>query len=83
MSSNANSEDVVLIRLCFVWTYKQGPFFDVFQATLNANTRSFAITGLSFIKRITQLGKKTLPDFIEGNSKLKFSWAAAVAAVQH
>lgn len=59
MSSNANSDDVVLIRLCFVWRYKQGPFLDLFQASLNANARSFALTLLSFIKCITQQAKKT------------------------
>lgn len=59
MSSNANSDDVVLIRLRFVWRYKQGLFLDLFQASLNANARSFALTLPSFIKCITQLGKKT------------------------
>lgn len=53
LSSNANSEIVALIRLCFVWRYKQGPFLGLFQATLDANTRSFALTALSVVKCIT------------------------------
>lgn len=82
LSLNANSEDTVLIRLCFVWSYKQGSLPALFQTAQSANTRLFALTIFSFIKCITQPGEKA-PDFTQGSSpKLKFNWAPAVA-VQH
>lgn len=52
---NANSDNAVLVRPCFVWKYGQKPhsiYFTAAQVTLNANLRSLALTTLSFVKCI-------------------------------